>query len=171
MSARDSHLDLTRPLQSGVYDVDAHDFAALTRQARQAELALCRVDLTGCTDKAGLLRRLAFALRLPPDFGDNWDALADCLRDPAWRPAWGHVFVFEHPESLPPHDAAILRAVEELLADFAISDATWATLAASWDEQQMIELPMMVGQYLTTAFILNSLHVQLGAGNKGLDHR
>lgn len=69
------------------------------------------------------------------------------------------------------HDAAILRAVEELLADFAISDATWATLAASWDEQQMIELPMMVGQYLTTAFILNSLHVQLGAGNKGLDHR
>jgi alkylhydroperoxidase family enzyme len=69
------------------------------------------------------------------------------------------------------HDAAILRAVEELLADFAISDITWATLAASWDEQQLIELPMMIGQYLTTAFLLNSLHVQLGAGNKGLAHR
>lgn len=120
MSARDSHLDLTRPLQSGVYDVDAHDFAALTRQARQAELALCRVDLAGCTDKAGLLRRLAFALRLPPDFGDNWDALADCLRDPAWRPAWGHVFVFENPEGLPAHDAAILRGVLDDAATFAI---------------------------------------------------
>lgn len=69
------------------------------------------------------------------------------------------------------HDAAILRAVEELLADFAISDATWATLAASWDEPQMIELPMMIGQYLTTAFLLNSLHVQLGEGNRGLAHR
>ena len=69
------------------------------------------------------------------------------------------------------HDAAILRAVEELLADFAISDATWATLAKSWDEQQLIELPMMIGQYLTTAFLLNSLQVQLGAGNRGLDHR
>lgn len=69
------------------------------------------------------------------------------------------------------HDAAILRAVEESLADFAISDGTWATLARSWDEQQLIELPMMIGQYLTTAFLLNSLHVQLGAGNKGLDHR
>ena len=69
------------------------------------------------------------------------------------------------------HDAAILRAVEELLADFAVSDATWQTLASSWDEQQLIELPMMVGQYLTTAFILNSLHVQLGDGNKGLAHR
>jgi 4-carboxymuconolactone decarboxylase len=69
------------------------------------------------------------------------------------------------------HDAAILRAVEELLADFAISDATWATLAKSWDEQQLIELPMMIGQYLTTAFLLNSLKIQLGAGNRGLDHR
>jgi len=29
----------------------------------------------------------------------------------------------------------------------------------------------MIGQYLTTAFLLNSLHVQLGAGNRGLDHR
>lgn len=69
------------------------------------------------------------------------------------------------------HEAAILRAVEELLADFAISDITWTTLAASWEEQQLIELPMMIGQYLTTAFLLNSLHVQLGAGNEGLAHR
>ena len=120
MSARDSHLDLTRPLQSGVYDVDVREFNALTRQARQADLALCRVDLSGCTDNAGLLRRLAFALRLPPDFGDNWDALADCLRDPAWRPAWGHVFVFENPEGLPAHDAAILRGVLDDAATFAI---------------------------------------------------
>jgi 4-carboxymuconolactone decarboxylase len=70
-----------------------------------------------------------------------------------------------------PHDAAILRAVEELLADFAVSDATWATLAQSWTEPQLIELPMMVGQYLTTAFILNSLRVQLAGANKGLAHR
>lgn len=69
------------------------------------------------------------------------------------------------------HDAAILRSVEELLADFAVSDATWATLAETWDEQQLIELPMMVGQYLTTAFLLNSLRVQLGDGNAGLSHR
>lgn len=69
------------------------------------------------------------------------------------------------------HDAAILRGVEELMADFAISDETWAVLAKSWDEPQLIEFPMMVGQYLTTAFLLNSLKVQLGAGNAGLAHR
>lgn len=69
------------------------------------------------------------------------------------------------------HERAIMRAVEELLADFAVSEETWTTLARSWDEQQLIELPMMVGQYLTTAFILNSLQVQLSPGNAGLAHR
>lgn len=69
------------------------------------------------------------------------------------------------------HEAAILRGVEELLADAAISDATWSTLARYWDEPQLIEFPMMVGQYLCTAFLLNSLHVQLPDGNAGLYHR
>jgi alkylhydroperoxidase family enzyme len=69
------------------------------------------------------------------------------------------------------HDAAILRGVEELIADFAISEATWTVLARTWDEPQLIEFPMVVGQYLTTAFLLNSLLVQLGEGNSGLAHR
>lgn len=69
------------------------------------------------------------------------------------------------------HEAAILRAVEELLADFAISDATWAVLAQSWSEAQLIEFPMIVGQYLTTAFLLNSLRVPLDPGNAGLAQR
>lgn len=69
------------------------------------------------------------------------------------------------------HDAAILRGVEELFADFAVSDATWALLAKSWNERQLIEYPMMVGQYLTTAFILNSLRVQPEEWNHGLAHR
>lgn len=69
------------------------------------------------------------------------------------------------------HDAAVLRGVEELFADFALSDATWVILASSWNEAQLIEYPMMVGQYLTTAFILNSLRVQLAPGNQGLAHR
>jgi len=69
------------------------------------------------------------------------------------------------------HDGAIVSAVEELLADFAISDPTWTILARTWDEQKLIELPMMIGQYLTTAFLLNSLRVQLGDTNRGLRQR
>jgi alkylhydroperoxidase family enzyme len=69
------------------------------------------------------------------------------------------------------HDAAILRAVEELLADQVITDATWATLAKSWNEQQLIEFPMMVGQYVATALVQNALRMRLGASNPGLTGR
>ncbi|MEY2925678.1 MAG: hypothetical protein RL367_155, partial [Pseudomonadota bacterium] len=45
------------------------------------------------------------------------------------------------------HDRAILAGVEELVGDHMISDATWGTLAKSWDEAQLLEFPMLVGQY------------------------
>lgn len=70
-----------------------------------------------------------------------------------------------------PHEAAILRGVEDLLADFALSDATWETLAQTWDEAQLIEFPAMVGQYVATAYIQNSLRTPLEEGNTGLNRR
>lgn len=69
------------------------------------------------------------------------------------------------------HDSAILRGAEELLADYALSDATWKTLAQSWDEAQLIEFPMMVGQYVATAFVQNSLRIALAGDNPGLSYR
>jgi alkylhydroperoxidase family enzyme len=69
------------------------------------------------------------------------------------------------------HEAAILSAVEQLLADQTISDATWATLARSWSEPQLIEFPMMVGQYVATGLVQNALRMRLGAGNPGLTLR
>jgi len=57
-------------------------------------------------------------------------------------------------------DADLLRATDELHADSRIGDATWAALAERWDEQQLIELCMVVGQYHLVAFTLNSLGVE-----------
>jgi 4-carboxymuconolactone decarboxylase len=69
------------------------------------------------------------------------------------------------------HEAAILRGVEELLADQALSDPTYAALAKSWSEPQLIEYLMMVGQYVATAFIQNSLRARLAPDNRGLASR
>lgn len=69
------------------------------------------------------------------------------------------------------HDAAILRGVEELISDFAVSDETYATLAKSWDEAQLIEFPAMVGAYITTALIQNTLRARLADDNPGLTRR
>jgi alkylhydroperoxidase family enzyme len=57
-------------------------------------------------------------------------------------------------------DAALLRAADELHADSRIGDETWAALAGRYDEQQLIEVCMVVGQYHLVAFTLSSLGVQ-----------
>ena len=57
-------------------------------------------------------------------------------------------------------DATILRAADELHADSRVSDETWTALAARWDEQQLIEVCMVVGQYHLVAMTLNSLGVE-----------
>lgn len=62
------------------------------------------------------------------------------------------------------HEAALLRAVEELVGDHCMSDETWDTLAKTYTEKQMLEVPMLVGSYLMTALQQNSLKVQPKGG-------
>jgi 4-carboxymuconolactone decarboxylase len=69
------------------------------------------------------------------------------------------------------HEAAILRAIEEMLSRQTVSEETWATLAKTWDEQQLIEFPMVVGQYVCIAIVQNTLRVRLESGNPGLTYR
>lgn len=69
------------------------------------------------------------------------------------------------------HDRAILRAVEELHGNAMISDETWAVLALSLDEAQLLELPILVGQYQGVAYLQNSLRIRLAEDNKGLSAR
>ena len=57
-------------------------------------------------------------------------------------------------------EADLLRAADELHDHSRISDETWGALAARWDEQQLIEVCMLVGQYHLVAFTLNSLGVE-----------
>ena len=70
-----------------------------------------------------------------------------------------------------PFDAALLRAADELHADGCISDQTWAVLAGRYDERQLIEVPMLVGQYHMVAFTLNSLGIQRERGVPDLPSR
>jgi alkylhydroperoxidase family enzyme len=65
-------------------------------------------------------------------------------------------------------DRAILRAVEELHADTMVSDETWARLAARLDEHQLVELLILIGQFVATAYFQNSLRLRLEADNHGL---
>ena len=64
-------------------------------------------------------------------------------------------------------DATLVRTADELHFDSHISDATWAKLQERYDTAQLIEVPMVVGQYHLVSMTLNSLGVQLDPGLEG----
>lgn len=66
------------------------------------------------------------------------------------------------------HERAVLRAVEELHADAMVGDATWDQLAKSFDEHQLVELLVLIGQFTATAYFQNALRLRLERGNEGL---
>jgi alkylhydroperoxidase family enzyme len=61
----------------------------------------------------------------------------------------------------PPLDAAMVRAVDELIGEGTIGEATWTVLAGHLDEQQLMDLVFTVGAYEVLAMALRSFDVEL----------
>ena len=62
-----------------------------------------------------------------------------------------------------PGDAALIRAVDELVGNHFISDATWASLAddAGLNDRQRMDVVFTTGQYTQVSMMLNTFGVQL----------
>ena len=77
--------------------IDADALAHLHDDLERNGLACIEVALKGCHDKADLMARMAEAMHYPQlgQFGANWDALADALRDLDWWPAEGYALVID----------------------------------------------------------------------------
>jgi alkylhydroperoxidase family enzyme len=71
--------------------------------------------------------------------------LDDGPDDPGWAPV----------------DAALIRAVDELLAQARVADATWQELTAELGVDQLMDLVFTVGAYDALAMALRSFGVQL----------
>lgn len=63
-------------------------------------------------------------------------------------------------EPLSDADRVLLRAVDEIVDDHTMSDATWQSLAARFDDAEAIELIMLIGHYAMLAGLLNGLGVR-----------
>jgi 4-carboxymuconolactone decarboxylase len=66
-----------------------------------------------------------------------------------------------------PFEATLLRAADELHSDAFITEVTWAALAKRYDEKQLMDLVMTVGQYNLVSMLLNTFGVQLDPGFTG----
>jgi hypothetical protein len=102
--------------RSGVYRASRAD--AIEDALRGSKLSLARIALQDVTDKSALLRRIAATMGFPAWFGENWDALEDCLTDLSWREGAGHVLLFQGFQFLPADELGVLIDVMISAAEF-----------------------------------------------------
>ncbi len=65
------------------------------------------------------------------------------------------------PALFTPHQQALMLAVDELHDTSTMTDATWAALAESLSQGQLLELLLLVGWYHLIAFVANGAQVAL----------
>jgi alkylhydroperoxidase family enzyme len=65
-------------------------------------------------------------------------------------------------------EATVLAAVDETADQGEISDGTWATLARSLDQAELVELVMLVAHYLMLSTVVRSLKLPLEPGAAAL---
>lgn len=112
--------------------------------------------------------RIAWLLGAPYEWGEHVEiaARAGVAKDEIERVIEGsQAFGWDA------HEAAVLRAVEEMLSNQSLTDDVWLALAGHWNEAQLIEFVTMVGHYAATAMVQNVLRIELEPGNRGLAHR
>ncbi len=73
------------------------------------------------------------------------DRIADGPQAPGWSPL----------------DRAMLSAVDELIGEGEIADATWEVLSAELAEQQVMDLVFTVGAYEVLALAFRSFGIEL----------
>jgi alkylhydroperoxidase family enzyme len=114
-----------------------------TLTPRQRELLVLRV---------AALRRSVYEWEqhrvLAADVGlhaDEVDRIADGPQAPGWSPL----------------DRAMLSAVDELIGEGEIADATWEVLSTELGEQQVMDLVFTVGAYEVLALAFRSFGIEL----------
>jgi 4-carboxymuconolactone decarboxylase len=130
-------------LARAYHGFNGHVLFATTLSERQRELVVLRV---------AAVRRSEYEWRQHAVLAGDVGIGAEELRAVAEGPdaaGWG------------PLEAALLRAVDELVAGATVSDTTWATLTESLTTQQLMDLVFTVGAYDLLAMVFGAFDIDL----------
>jgi alkylhydroperoxidase family enzyme len=133
------HPDLAR----GFFTFNGHLLLASTLSVRDRELAVLRVAALRDATYEWTQHQI-----IAGDAGISSEEVAR-IRSGADAPGWSA------------QDAALLRAVDELVNDAQLTDATWTALSTAYDTQQLLDLVFTIGAYDLLAIVFNSFGVQL----------
>jgi len=92
----------------------------LQSSVKAAGFALLNVDLKGIKGKHGFIMALAQAAGFPPEFGENWDALADDLCDLSWHRSNGYVMLMRNASDTLGLSANDREIAQDILADTVV---------------------------------------------------
>ena len=110
--------DLAAFDDAGVRDWSG-DLDTVKAGAAAAKLSFHAVDAARSDSKSALLGALAKGLKLPEHFGNNWDALADCLEDGDWLGSHGMVIAIRHAGSYRKAHPADWETLSDILNEAA----------------------------------------------------
>ncbi|PKO36797.1 MAG: hypothetical protein CVU33_16505 [Betaproteobacteria bacterium HGW-Betaproteobacteria-6] len=105
---------------SGVFHLAPGRHDAIETASQLAHLRFLKVDIVGPSSAPDVLRQLGSALDFPTWYGANFDALYDCLADPDWQPAKGHILLINgltRLRRLAPEDFATLIEVFQAVVE------------------------------------------------------
>jgi hypothetical protein len=104
---------------AGSYALDC-SVEVLRSAVDEAGFALFDTDLKGVKGKQNLLNTLAAAANFPPEFGANWDALADALCDLSWHETNGYVLLLRNASDTLGLSANDREIAQDIFADTVV---------------------------------------------------
>lgn len=121
--------------RGGVWFVPALDARKAQAAAKGAGFAFFHIDGKNIARKEQLLNHVATSLRFPEHFGQNWDALEECLTDLEWVDAEGYVLLYDHIDGLLSAHPDQFETLVEILRD----------AVASWKEDGTAMVVLLAG--------------------------
>jgi RNAse (barnase) inhibitor barstar len=108
---------------------------SLQASAKRSGFASFHIDGKNISRKEQLLNHVATVLQFPKDFGNNWDALEECLTDLEWVDADGYVIYYDHIDPLLEKHPDQFETLVEILRD----------AVASWKEDGAAMIVLLSG--------------------------
>ncbi|WP_300453465.1 barstar family protein [Accumulibacter sp.] len=101
---------------AGVYHLPESGRLAVRQAAEAVGLACFEIDFHDAQRIDVALAELASALDFPAWYGNNFDALKDCLTDFSWCEAAGYVLIVAHAENLHAKAPAAFQLLNQVFA-------------------------------------------------------
>jgi hypothetical protein len=121
---------LTHYSRAGVYAASAAQLQAISLSAASIGFDCWPLDVSAAQTAPTLLRQIGQALHFPEWYGENWDALADCLTDLSWSEAEGFIILLRGSDTLRAAQPALWRELMDMLVE--ISDFWRDNQIAFW---------------------------------------